>query len=84
MTPVDAGSSPSEPVGAPATGSTLGEILTLDEVAGYLKISKKTVYKLVRSGILPAFKVGKHWRVPQADLGAWIARRSRECGGRPK
>ena len=79
--PVGAGSNPSEPVDASAAGSTLSEILTLDEVAAYLKISKKTVYKLVRSGVLPAFKAGKHWRVPRADLGAWIARRSREGGG---
>ena len=62
----------------------MGEILTPDEVAAYLKISKKTVYKLVRSGVLPAFKAGKHWRVPRADLGAWIARRSSESVGRAK
>lgn len=82
--PVGARSRPSEPVEATAVASALGEILTPDEVAGYLKISKKTVYKIVRSGTLPAFKAGKHWRVRRADLGAWIARRAQERGGLAK
>ena len=51
---------------------TLGEILTIDDVASYLKIPKKTVYKMTRSGELRAFKAGKHWRVPQSELDAWI------------
>lgn len=77
--PVRAHSSPAESVAAGAA-SPVAEILTPDEVAAYLKISKKTVYKIVRSGALPAFKAGKHWRVRRADLGAWIARRSTESG----
>ena len=74
--PVGARSSPSVPIDAPMSRSLGSEILTPAEVAEYLKISKKTVYKMVRSGDLPAFKAGKHWRVPRAELGAWIARRS--------
>ncbi|MCY4122428.1 MAG: helix-turn-helix domain-containing protein [Acidobacteria bacterium] len=81
--PVGARSSPAEPV-AGAAASARGEILTPDEVAAYLKISKKTVYKIVRSGALPAFKAGKHWRVRRADLGAWIARRSTESGSQAR
>ena len=65
------------PIGAP----TRAEILTLTEVAEYMKISKKTTYRMARSGALPAFKVGKHWRVRQAELEAWIAERSLESRG---
>ena len=82
--PVGARSRPPEPTGVPMSRSQLGEICTLDEVAGYLKISKKTVYKMVRSGDLPAFKAGKHWRVLRAELGTWIAKRSLESGGETK
>ena len=58
-----------------ADGATrLGDLLTVDEVAQYLRIPKNTVYKMTRSGDLRAFKVGKHWRVPRVELGAWIAR----------
>ena len=74
--PVGARFSTSAPTDATTSRPPLGEILTLAEVAEYLKISKKTAYKMARSGDLPAFKAGKHWRVPQAELGAWIARRS--------
>ena len=62
----------------------LSEILTLDEVAEHLRISKKTVYKMVRFGDLPAFKAGKHWRVLRAELGKWIAQQSSQSGGQAR
>jgi excisionase family DNA binding protein len=37
-------------------------ILTADEVAGYLKLSKITVYKLAKQGKIPGFRVGGSWR----------------------
>lgn len=66
----------SEPVSASHSLSTFGEILTPDEVAAYLKVPKTTVYKMLRSEELPGFKVGKHWRVSRAELGALIASQS--------
>jgi PTS system nitrogen regulatory IIA component len=53
------------------------EVLTLEEVAGYLRLSKKTVYKMVRTGELPAFKAGTHWRLKRPELEEWIRRRTR-------
>ena len=55
------------------TSRHFAEILTVGEVANYLRIPQKTVYKLVRSGQLRAFKAGRHWRVTSADLGTFIA-----------
>ena len=77
---VDARSGPSEPVGVPTSPPELGEILTPDEVATYLKVPKKTVYKMLRSGELAGFKAGKHWRVARAELGALIASQSSQGG----
>lgn len=54
---------------------TEGEILTLDEVAAYLKAGKRTVYRLAASGKLPAFKLGGTWRFRRGDLDQWIASR---------
>ena len=51
------------------------EILTIDEVAAYLKTSKRTVYRLASSGKLPAFKLGGTWRFRKGDLNQWIATR---------
>lgn len=51
------------------------EILTIDEVAAYLKAGKRTVYCLAASGKLPAFKLGGTWRFRRGDLDEWIASR---------
>lgn len=51
------------------------EILTIDEVAAFLKAGKRTVYRLAASGKLPAFKLGGTWRFRHSDLDKWIASR---------
>ena len=43
-------------------GKTLGDVLTLEELSAYVKVSKSTLYKLVREGKIPCQKVGRHWR----------------------
>lgn len=48
------------------------EILTLKEVADYLKLAEKTAYRLAAEGKLPGFKVGGSWRFKQQDVAAWI------------
>lgn len=57
-----------------------GDILTLDEVATYLKAGKRTVYRLAASGSIPAFKLGGTWRFRRSDLDNWIATSIRETG----
>ena len=51
------------------------EILTIDEVAAYLKAGKRTVYRLAASGQIPAFKLGGNWRFRRGELDQWIANR---------
>ncbi len=48
------------------------EILTLKEVAAYLKVAEKTAYKLAAEGKLPGFKVGGSWRFKGSDIQKWI------------
>jgi excisionase family DNA binding protein len=48
------------------------EILTLKEVAEYLKLAEKTAYRLAAEGKLPGFKVGGSWRFKKEDIEAWI------------
>ena len=48
------------------------QILTLREVAAYLKLAEKTAYRLASEGKLPGFKVGGSWRFKREDLEAWI------------
>jgi len=48
------------------------EILTLKEVAEYLKLAEKTAYRLAAEGKLPGFKVGGSWRFKREDVLIWI------------
>ncbi|EOK5764322.1 helix-turn-helix domain-containing protein [Vibrio vulnificus] len=48
------------------------QILTLKEVAAYLKLAEKTAYRLASEGKLPGFKVGGSWRFKREDLESWI------------
>lgn len=49
------------------------EVLTIREVAEYLKVTEKTVYGLVQRRQIPGFKVGGQWRFRREDIDAWIA-----------
>jgi len=53
------------------------EIMTVSEVANYLKISEVTTYKFVQEGKIPGFKVGRHWRVKRSDLNEFIEKQKR-------
>lgn len=56
------------------------EILTLKEVAKYLKLAEKTAYRLVLDGQLPGFKVGGSWRFKCEDILKWIdAQKNKEA-----
>ncbi|MBP3953099.1 helix-turn-helix domain-containing protein [Bacillus suaedae] len=50
------------------------EIMTVSQVAEYLQLSEMTTYKLVQEGKIPAFKIGRHWRVKKEDLSEFIER----------
>ncbi|PCJ47363.1 MAG: DNA-binding protein [Gammaproteobacteria bacterium] len=49
------------------------DILTLKEVAEYLKLAEKTAYRLAAEGKLPGFKVGGSWRFKESDIEKWIS-----------
>lgn len=48
------------------------QVLTLDELAEYLKLSKSTTYKLVQEGVIPGQKVGKHWRFLRSVVNDYL------------
>lgn len=50
----------------------LEDISTLQEVAKYLKVDKRTVYRMVKSKQLPAFKVRNQWRFKKDAIDKWI------------
>ena len=52
------------------------DILTILEVAKYLKVAERTVYRLAAAKKIPAFKVGGSWRFSRAEIDQWIRRQS--------
>lgn len=55
-------------------GTELQAFLTTEEVLGYLKTTPRTIYRLIRSGELPAVRIGRQWRFRRADLDQWVER----------
>lgn len=50
------------------------EIMTVSQVAEFLQLSEMTTYKLIQEGTIPAFKIGRHWRIKREDLDELIER----------
>ena len=61
-----------------STSPSEGEILTIKQVATYLKVTERTIYRLAGAKKIPAFKVGGTWRFSKADIDAWIKQQSME------
>ncbi|HBO3902596.1 TPA: helix-turn-helix domain-containing protein [Pseudomonas aeruginosa] len=51
-------------------------VMTIKDVAQYLKVTERTIYRLAAAGKIPAFKVGGTWRFLQPDIDAWIRQQS--------
>jgi excisionase family DNA binding protein len=50
----------------------MAELMTLGEVAEYLRVTKTTVYRLLRQGKIPANKVGRQWRFDKTSIDEWL------------
>ena len=48
------------------------DIMTIKEVAEYLKLTEKTAYRLAAEGKIPGFKVGGSWRFKRSEIEKWI------------
>ena len=51
-----------------------GDVLTIEELADYLRISRSTLYKLAQEGRVPCQKVGRHWRFRKQSIDRWLER----------
>jgi excisionase family DNA binding protein len=56
-------------------------IMTIGEVADYLKVTERTIYRLAGAKQIPAFKVGGSWRFSKADIDRWIREQSSQTSG---
>uniref|UniRef100_A0A7C4YRB6 DNA-binding protein n=1 Tax=candidate division WOR-3 bacterium TaxID=2052148 RepID=A0A7C4YRB6_UNCW3 len=54
------------------------EIMTVKQVAEYLQIDERTIYKLARSGLIPSLKIAGQWRFKKDVIDKWISEQSLE------
>lgn len=57
------------------------EIMTIGDVATYLKITEKTAYRLVSEGKIPGFKVGGSWRFNRTEILTWAKAKDKQPTG---
>jgi excisionase family DNA binding protein len=54
------------------TNDQIDQVMTLEELAIYLKLPKSTIYKLVQEGRIPGQKLGKQWRFGKQAIDQWF------------
>jgi excisionase family DNA binding protein len=52
-------------------------VMTVRDVAGFLAVDEKTIYRLAQQGKLPGFKVAGTWRFQMQDIQGWIDEQKR-------
>ena len=62
------------------TSKENAQIMTVEEVAEFLKLSKITIYKLVKKGQLPGFRVGNSWRFRKDKILDIVSKQMLEGG----
>ncbi|HEY2108199.1 MAG TPA: helix-turn-helix domain-containing protein [Candidatus Binataceae bacterium] len=53
----------------------VGEVMTVKDLSEYLHCNQSTIYRLLKRGELPAFKVGSDWRFMTAEIRNWCKKR---------
>lgn len=54
----------------------MAELMTIEEVASYLRLTKMTIYRLLKRGDIPATKIGRQWRFDRAAIDDWLRHHS--------
>lgn len=48
------------------------QIMTVKDVANFLKVNERTIYRMATEGRIPAFRVGTSWRFKLCEIDQWI------------
>jgi excisionase family DNA binding protein len=67
---------PAEHVSRMQKGFVGERLLTVGEVAGTMRVSNMTVYRLIKAGQLAAIRVGKNYRIRESDVNRYLSERS--------
>jgi len=56
---------------------SLPRVMTVKELSEYLRVHPSTVYKLLRRGEVPAFRIGSDWRFNAEAIDRWCLKQNR-------
>jgi excisionase family DNA binding protein len=54
-------------------GAAHGTLMTLQEVADYLRVTRSTIHRMLKRNEIPAFRIGRHWRFNLEEIDNWCA-----------
>jgi len=54
------------------------DIMTIREVAEYLRLNEKTTYRYAAEGTIPGFKIGGAWRFRRDEIESWIKQQTQK------
>ena len=57
-------------------GNTTSEVMTVKDVADYLRVSEAKVYRMALASQIPAFRIGRSWRFKKEQIDEWIIQKS--------
>jgi excisionase family DNA binding protein len=60
--------------------SDITPVLTVRDLSNYLRVHPSTIYRLLKTGQLPAFKVGSDWRFNVEEIDRWRVEREKMPG----
>jgi excisionase family DNA binding protein len=60
---------------AGAESSASRPIMTLQEIADYLRVTRSTIHRLLKRNQIPAFRIGRHWRFNVEEIDNWCSSR---------
>lgn len=58
------------------------QIMTAKDVASYLKLNERTVYRMATAAKIPVFKMGISWRFKKEDINTWIAQQHNQISSK--
>ena len=58
----------------------MNEVMTMKELCAYLRVHQSTVYRLLRSGKFPGFRIGADWRFRRDSVDRWMLEKQEQNG----
>jgi excisionase family DNA binding protein len=56
-----------------AEGAAQETLMTLQEIADYLRVTRSTIHRMLKRNQIPAFRIGRHWRFNVEEIDNWCS-----------